>query len=258
MIGRLYPKLCVALACLNLWIAPAAAGSVDVAIVFAVDNSSSVDPHTADFQREGHASAIKAPEVLAAIARNEFGCIAIAYMEWSRPGSARTVLPWTMICERADAEFASLIISKAGNQGFGRSIRRSTSISYALDSGGLLLDHLPYSAGRKVIDVSTNGMNNDGLPVMQRRSSALSKGYTINAIVLPNGLDVSEEQLTTYLKQEVAGGPLSFVAVPNGVLEYAATLRRKLVQEIGSGGYYPLLLPEKSESLSVDEWAGPA
>ena len=251
-------KLCGALACLCLCVLPAAAGSVDVAIVFAVDNSSSVDPHTADLQREGHASAIKAPEVLAAIARNEFGCIAIAYMEWSRPGSARTVLPWTMICERADAEIASLIISKAGNQGLGRAIRRSTSISYALDAGGLLIDQLPYLAVRKVIDVSTNGMNNDGLPVEQRRLMALSKGYTINAIVLPNGLEVSEEQLAIYLKQEVAGGPLSFVTVPKGVEQYAATLRRKLIQEIASDVDLPLLLPEKSASPRAGGWAGPA
>ena len=250
-------KLCGALACLSLWVVPAAAGSVDVAIVFAVDNSSSVDPRTADFQRQGHASAIKAPEVLVAIARNEFGCIAIAYMEWSRPGSARTILPWTMICERADAEIASLIISKAGNRGLGRAVRRSTSISYALDAGGLLLDQLPYAAGRKVIDLSTNGMNNHGLPVMQRRLMALAKGYTINAIVLPSGLDIPEEQLTTYLRQEVAGGPLSFVAVPKGVLEYAATLRRKLVQEISSDGHYRTPFPEKSGSLSAGGRAAP-
>ncbi|RUX98384.1 DUF1194 domain-containing protein, partial [Mesorhizobium sp. M7A.F.Ca.CA.004.04.1.1] len=77
------------------WAISAHAANVDVAIVFAVDFSSSIDPKIADMQREGHAAALTSPEIIAAISRNYVGCIGVAYFEWSSPGHARVVLPWT-------------------------------------------------------------------------------------------------------------------------------------------------------------------
>src|ERR1700720_1884927 len=44
------------------------AADVDIAIVFAVDVSGSIDRNTADLQREGHAMAIRSPEFITAIA----------------------------------------------------------------------------------------------------------------------------------------------------------------------------------------------
>nr|WP_245451832.1 DUF1194 domain-containing protein [Mesorhizobium waimense] len=90
-----------------LWGLQANAADVDAAIVFAVDFSSSIDPDTAELQREGHAAAITSPEIIAAIARNHFGCISIIYFEWSGPGHMRTVLPWTNVCGLEDAEAAA-------------------------------------------------------------------------------------------------------------------------------------------------------
>ncbi|MBV2186148.1 MAG: DUF1194 domain-containing protein [Rhizobium sp.] len=43
---------------------------VDVAIVFAVDFSSSIDPDTADLQRNGHVAALSSPEFIDAISSN--------------------------------------------------------------------------------------------------------------------------------------------------------------------------------------------
>jgi hypothetical protein len=83
------------------------AADVDSAIVFAVDVSLSVDPFTADLQREGHVEAIRSHEIVAAISRNPLGCTAIAYIEWSSPGRTRTVLPWTTLCGPDDAEAAA-------------------------------------------------------------------------------------------------------------------------------------------------------
>ena len=133
-----------------IWGLQAHAADVDAAIVFAVDFSSSVDPDTADLQREGHAAAITSPEIIAAIARNHFGCISIIYFEWSGPGHMRTVLPWTNVCGLEDAEAAALVIREKGDTGHGRRGRRGgTSISYAIDVGSLLLDQFPGTATRK-------------------------------------------------------------------------------------------------------------
>jgi hypothetical protein len=63
---------------------------VDVAVVFAVDFSSSIDPATAALQRNGHAASLTSPEIIRALSTNTRGCIAISYFEWASPQSIRT------------------------------------------------------------------------------------------------------------------------------------------------------------------------
>jgi hypothetical protein len=209
--------------------ARAADVDVDVAIVFAVDFSSSIDPQTADLQRNGHAAALVSPQVTAAISNNYLGCIAVTYFEWSSPGRSRIVLPWTTICRLEDAEAAARTIREKGFSGFTRRARAGTSVSSAIDLGAYLLDHFPGKAARKVIDISGNGSNNDGLPVQPSRLNAVTKGYTINAIAIPAE---EERQLASYFADNIIGGPRAFVISPTGPDDYAIALRRKLVTEI--------------------------
>jgi hypothetical protein len=224
-----YSRLAAALAALLFWGPQAHAADVDVAIVFAVDFSSSIDPPTADLQRKGHAAALTSPQVTAAIASNYRGCIAITYFEWSSPGRGRIVLPWTRVCKLADAEAAARTISEKGFSGFTRRARAGTSVSSAIDLGAYLLDNFPGKADRKIIDISGNGTNNDGLPVQPSRLNAVAKGYTINAIAIPAK---EERQLASYFADNVIGGPQAFVISPTGPGDYAIALRRKLVTEI--------------------------
>ncbi|MCA1494143.1 DUF1194 domain-containing protein [Sinorhizobium alkalisoli] len=208
------------------------AADVDTAIVFAVDYSSSVDPATADLQRKGHAAALTSTEVVAAIAGNHLGCISIAYIEWASPGRIRTVLPWTSICTLEDAEAAALVINERGDTGFSRSGRGGTSVSSAIDVASLLLDQFPGRATRKIIDISANGENNDGLPVEPSRRKAIAKGYTINAIAIPAQDDNPGHQLASYFADCVIGGPEAFVMRPTAPSDYTRALRRKLLTEI--------------------------
>ncbi|THK33871.1 DUF1194 domain-containing protein [Ensifer sp. MPMI2T] len=205
---------------------------VDVAIVFAVDFSSSIDPDTADLQRNGHAAALTSPEIVAAIARNYFGCIGVAYFEWASPGRIRIVLPWTRICGLEDAKAAARVIRKQGDTGFSRRGRGGTSVSSAIDVGSLLLDQFPGNADRKVIDISANGENNDGLPVQSSRLNAIAKGYTINAIAIPAKDESPGYRLASYFAENVIGGSGAFVMTPTGSSDYATALRRKLLTEI--------------------------
>ncbi|TIN68615.1 MAG: DUF1194 domain-containing protein, partial [Mesorhizobium sp.] len=214
------------------WGASAHAANVDVAIVFAVDFSSSIDPKIADMQREGHAAALTSPEIIAAISRNYVGCIGVAYFEWSSPGHARVVLPWTSICGLEDAKAAAAVISRKGDAGFIRRGRGGTSVSSAIDIGSLLLDQFPGKAAKKVIDISSNGENNDGLPVQPSRSNAIAKGYTINAIAIPTEDENPDEPLASYFARSVIGGSQAFVMTPKGPDDYTMALRRKLVTEV--------------------------
>lgn len=232
MSGNSFIGLMVTLAVTELsWLLPAQA-DVDAAIVFAVDVSASVDPATADLQREGHAAALVSPEVIAAIARNRIGCIAITYVEWGSPGQVRSVAPWTSVCGLSDARAVASLISKDGDRGYGCHSYCGTSISFAIDLGGMLFDRYVGYAARKIIDISANGTNNDGLPVEPSRLRAIAKGYTINAIAIPARTSGVTYDLSSYFAENVIGGPNAFVIAPAGTRDYAAALRRKLVDEI--------------------------
>ncbi|MHA6688280.1 DUF1194 domain-containing protein [Mesorhizobium sp. A556] len=216
------------------------AADVDVAIVFAVDASGSIDAAAADLQREGHAEAIRAPEVIAAIDRGGFGCIAIAYVEWASSGQKRTVMPWTSICGRGDAQSAAAFIRREGNKG--NACRRrhcGTSISFAIDLGALLLDGYVGHASSKIIDISANGTNNDGLPVQPSRLQAINKGITINAIAVPTTMQGVRHHLVDYFAENVIGGTGAFAIEPVSTNDYVVALRRKMVIEISMLGNLP-------------------
>ncbi|RUU03950.1 DUF1194 domain-containing protein [Mesorhizobium sp. USDA-HM6] len=228
-----------ALAALASWVPTANAANiegamlnVDVAVVFAVDFSSSIDPKIADLQREGHAAALTSPEIIRAISQNYLGCIGIAYFEWSSPGHTRTVLPWTRICGLEDAKAAALVIRGKGDTGYMRRGRGGTSVSAAIDVGSLLLDQFPGNAMKKVIDISSNGENNDGLPVQPSRQNAIAKGYTINAIAIPADDEDPKQPLASYFARSVIGGSRAFVMSPKEPHDYVTALRRKLMIEV--------------------------
>lgn len=227
-----YLRLAGTLVASVFWGLQAHAANVDVAVVFAVDYSSSIDPEIADLQREGHAAALTSPEIIAAITRNYVGCIGVAYFEWSSPGHTRMVLPWTSICGLEDAKAAASVINKRGDTGNIRRGRSGTSVSSAIDVGSLLLDQFPGKAAKKVIDISSNGENNDGLPVQPSRLNALAKGYTINAIAIPTEDENPDQPLASYFAKFVIGGSQAFVITPKGPNDYTMALRRKLVTEV--------------------------
>lgn len=232
MSANLAAPLGAMLAASALYTPQANAADVDAAIVFAVDVSASIDPATANLQREGHAAAISSPEVVAAITRNSTGCIAVTYVEWASSGHARSVVPWTSVCGLKDAQAVASIILKEGDRGLGCEQTCATSISFAIDLGCMLLDSYVGSAASKVIDISANGTNNDGLPVAVSRRRAIAKGYTINAIAIPEMIRSVVYDLTEYFDNNVIGGPRAFVIAPSTTTDYAAALRRKLVAEI--------------------------
>lgn len=211
---------------------------VDAAIVFAVDKSSSIDPLAAKLQRDGHVAALRSDAVGRAIASGPSGCIAASYVEWSSVGEARTVLPWTRLCNSQDAELAAEAILENGDDGRERRGRGRTSVSFAVDLGSMLLDLVPWPATRKIIDLSANGTNNDGVPVWQSRQRALEKGRIINVIAVTGEEPGVEADLAGYFEREVIGGPGAFVITPATAQDYARAIERKLVMEV-SGYPFP-------------------
>ncbi|TPL36034.1 DUF1194 domain-containing protein [Mesorhizobium sp. B2-4-6] len=205
---------------------------VDAAIVLAVDTSASIDREQADLQRCGHVEALRSREVQSAIRRGAVGCIAIAYVEWSSVGQLRTVMPWKRICGRDDALEAAAFISGHGDTALGLHVRGRTSLSYAIEASSLMLDNFPGQADSKIVDISANGTNNDGLSVAQARARVLEKGHVINAIAVSRTEPGVTDDLWTYFHDNVIGGPGSFAIAPREPADYVKALKRKLLLEI--------------------------
>lgn len=207
---------------------------VDVELLLLVDVSRSMSPFELDIQRRGYAEALVSPEVLKAINGGMLGHVAIAYVEWAGARSQRVIQEWSIIRTREDAEaFADAIALS-----YGEGMRR-TSITAALRSGAEYFRGNGFSGLRRVIDISGDGPNNDGGPVIAARDDVVAQGITINGLPLmtrdgPGSIGGiwTIDNLDTYYRDCVIGGPGAFVVPVLDWSEFAAAVRKKLVLEI--------------------------
>jgi len=146
----------------------------------------------------------------------------------------RVLVPWQVIAGPLDAEAFSRRLLAAGTFTLSR-----TSISSALTYGMRSFDDNGFTGHRRVIDISGDGPNNAGAPVVPARDLALASGIIINGLPLMtrDSQDTrwSIEELDRYYTACVTGGPGSFVI---GVLtwaDFADAVRRKLALELIGG-----------------------
>ncbi len=204
---------------------------VDVELVLAVDVSLSVTPRELTIQRRGYAEAITSPEVMTAVRAGLLGRVAVTYVEWAGHGAQRTLIDWTLIESDADAAaFADSLLAASGG-----SLRR-TSISSALSFSARLFDENGFAGLRRVIDVSGDGPNNSGRPVVQARDEAVAAGIVINGLPLMTSEGYGGRwdlpDLDLYYADCVIGGANAFVIPVRSWDEFAGAVRRKLVLEI--------------------------
>jgi Protein of unknown function (DUF1194) len=209
----------------------ARADAVDVEIVIAADGSGSIDSDELRLQRDGWASALESPEVLAAIADGMIGRIAIVYVEWGGPTSQHVIVDWHVIGDAASAGLFGTQLRQAP-----RMARGYNSISAAIDFGVGLVEGNSHEGARRVIDVSGDGPNIGGPPIALSRSNALAKGFTIHALAIrrPGGSirSVDGRPLERYYADAVIGGPGAFVEIADETRPFAIAAKRKLLQEI--------------------------
>jgi len=204
---------------------------VDVELVLAVDVSRSMTPEEMEIQRRGYAEALLSEEVLAAIADGLIGEIALTYVEWAGPASQRVVVDWMTIRSRSDARaFVSELEAH-----FELPLRR-TSISGALDFAANSIEANAFHGLRRVIDISGDGPNNEGPPVLEARAAALARGITVNGLPLMTRSGPYERwnipDLDVYYLNCVIGGPGAFSIPVHDWPQFADAVRRKLVLEI--------------------------
>jgi hypothetical protein len=228
----LWAALVVAAASASPFAAASAQGglAVDLELVLAVDVSLSMDIEEQRLQREGYVAAFRDPEIHKAIASGPNGRIAVTYLEWAGPPSQQVVLPWTVV---DGARAANALADRLESTPISRA--RMTSISAALESSRRLLEASATRGIRRVIDVSGDGPNNAGGPVVAIRDELVAQGIVINGLPIqlkmPAGFfDLPD--LDLYYTDCVIGGTGAFMIPIKERSEFLTATRRKLLLEI--------------------------
>jgi hypothetical protein len=243
----------------------ASAIPVDVELVIAVDVSYSMDPDEQALQREGYVQALTSREFLRALHEGANGKIAVTYFEWAGQNDQKILMPWRLIegPESADAVAAELAAAP-----YRRASR--TSISGGLTFAKPLFDNSGYRGLRRVIDVSGDGANNAGSPIVPVREDVLAAGITINGLPImlkrPNPGTMDIENLDVYYEDCVTGGPGSFVIPIRERSQFIEATRNKLVLEVAGRQPAARVIPASAdaprisctigEKLWQDRWGG--
>jgi hypothetical protein len=201
-----------------------ASAQADVALVMAVDVSSSVNDERFALQRDGIAEGLLSPAVLDAVAGGPQQTIELAIIEWSEEQSV--LLDWTIIRTKADLdEVVAALHTK-----FRPKVGWKTDIGGGIAKAVALLDGAPLAASRRVIDVSGDGQQNCGhISAEEARSAAMAKDITINGLPITSG---DEPDVDRWYEQHVIGGAGAFMIVANGHERFPDAMRKKLALEI--------------------------
>lgn len=204
-----------------LWAAQGAE-ACRLALLLAVDVSSSVDDYEHDLQRGGLAAALTHEDISSAIL-NGPGEVALAIYEWSGRRQQRVVVDWTMLRGRGDLLSVAETVLAAP-----RSFTEyPTAMGFALGFGHTMMRRAP-ACGRQVIDLSGDGRTNDGFG-----PDLAYKHFDFSRIVV-NGLAIrgADVEVVEYFEREVAHGPLSFVEVARNYADFERAMVRKLYREL--------------------------
>ncbi|MEX0312265.1 MAG: DUF1194 domain-containing protein [Tateyamaria sp.] len=207
-------------------LAASPAAACRLALLLALDVSSSVDAAEDQLQRGGLVSALTAPEVRAAFFASD-DPVALAVYEWSGRYNQEIILDWTVI----DGP-AALLNAAETVAGSVRSHNEfPTAMGYALGFGAELLERAPQCLYR-TIDMAGDGQNNEGFgPQLAYREFAFD-GVTVNGLVVNAAEFTSETMLIEFYETEVLRGPGAFLEVAQGFEDYERAMRRKLEREL--------------------------
>ena len=204
--------------------------AVDLALVLAVDCSSSVDLGDFRLQMDGIAAALRNPPLFEAIAAGSCQRIALTLVHWSSRNSQSIAIAWRVLTSRLELEAIAQETENAE-----RHWRPGgTGLAAAVEFSVALFETLPIAAGRRVIDVSGDGADNEGGDAARARDDALALGVTINGLPIISG----SRELEAYYRDRVIGGPGSFIIPAVNILSFRDAMTRKLLREVREVGQW--------------------
>lgn len=216
-----------------------------MALVLAMDVSSSVSAQEDALQRGGMAAALMAPKVQAAIFATD-DPVALAAFEWSGRYNQLILQDWVLIDSPATlAAVANRIATTPRSHD-----DHPTALGYALGYAATMLRRAPVCDFQKV-DVSGDGENNEGFGPNQAYNAFDFEEVTVNGLVInvpaENVQFGEQHDLIGYYTNEVIRGPGAFVEVADGFEDFARAMEIKLIRELGA-----LVIGHNSITLRTD------
>lgn len=192
----------------------------DLALLLAVDVSGSVDRNEYAIQMHGLANALRDGAVADALVMQD---AVVALMQWTGSTRQRVTLPWTVMDSYVAVDrFARQI---EDDERIWRNY--STAIGEGLLAGRSYLDEVP-TCKRWVIDVSGDGVSNEGLSPDEAKAHLKHSKLVVNAIAI----ETDDTDLTAYYFENIIMGEGAFVMTARGFDDYPPQIKRKLYREV--------------------------
>jgi hypothetical protein len=206
---------------------------VGMQLILAADVSGSVNLTRYRTQQNGYLEALGDRRVLDVIRELDPPVLAITFIAWAR--EQEIVVPWMRVADAASMDLFRNRLGEAQRPGVGI----NTLISRALLFCGRQFDQ-NFTGGRKVIDVSGDGDDNQGtVGLREIRDALVARGVVINGLPIivkppeyifppqpPEGLDV-------YYRNNVVGGEGHVTIESIGFDNFKQAILQKLLLEIG-------------------------
>jgi Protein of unknown function (DUF1194) len=205
---------------------PTGASACRLALLLALDVSSSVDPVEDRLQRSGLVAALTSPDVQTAFFAADQH-VALAVYEWSGRYNQEMLLDWTLIDSPETLLTTAEIIARST-----RSHNEfPTAMGYALGHGAKLFQSAPPCL-RKTLDMAGDGQNNEGFgPQIAYREFPFGE-ITVNGLVVNAADFEGEVGLIAFYRAEVLHGPGAFLVIADGFEDYERAMRQKLEREL--------------------------
>ena len=208
---------------LGVALAPGITLACALELVLAHDVSGSVGPRDYALQQSGMAAAFRDAAVQRAVAGLEGGMIVVV-TQWSGLTRQHQATGWHRV---SGPESLGRLAETV--EGLARPWRNfSTAIGEMLIHAEAVSATAPLHCEHRVIDVSGDGVSNEGRapgPVAARLAAA---GYTINGLVIRG----ERPDPVPHYAEQVIAGPGAFVEVAADFDDYPRAFRRKLLREI--------------------------
>lgn len=204
----------------------------DLALVLAMDASSSVNSDEYALQMKGMAAALLDAEVKEAIL--SLGGMYMAAFEWNGRMNQKILFDWTQLTSEAD--IFSLADALARHER--NSEKSPTALGSALGYAHRMFNRMPTRCLRQVIDVSGDGINNEGITPEKVLKLWDFSNITVNGLAI-NGTDPlhdsAHQDVMTYYRRNVLHGGASFLVIAENFEAFEEAMKRKLLKEIRPG-----------------------
>jgi hypothetical protein len=214
---------------------PALAQDCRLALVLALDVSTSVDAAEDQLQRNGLAHALLSPEVVQAFLTGE--PVALFIFEWSSPSYQMDLTPdWQMVDNAEDlVRVAAALRTGLGPEGARQNRAGTTGLGAALVYAGAALSRGPLCAAQTV-DISGDGENNEGIRPDAVYHDPRFDEVTVNGLIVDRlrvkEIPPEEIDLVAWFDAHVLHGSDAFWILAEGYEDFERAMKVKLLREL--------------------------